>query len=457
MVCEIERTAIFFNRPQSKMIDIDLVTIKLSQEEKNILESKQGGTLQKVLETVVLFGEALGAEMLVDIEGPGHFVIPWSSPGISPPIEMLEELVKAGLKTKCGFTLDPRPPLDFENLGLSPEEEQAIQKMYQNQARYDALMFQLGLRDKDAYTCNPYQLEVGNIPERGTILAWSESACAVFANSVLGARTNRNGAIMDLLTNIVGKTPLAGLLTDEGRRATWLIEVNTSKIPNPQLLGAAIGRKVQADVPYLVGLDKFLNPEIDPPTIDYLQDMGAMCATYGAVGLYHVENITPEAIDYGSDLLVPEYKTYQIDDQELEAMIDIYPKRWKEKESRPEKCFIGCPHVSLRQLNWWAEKLQNALEKHGKDQVAVETIICSAPQILDKLKADKTTFEQLKRAGVKFSASCCESIFETGLNAGYPIVTNSLKLRAYTTAHFIPDEALVDVLVRGQIGGKNRG
>ena len=252
------------------MTDLENLKIKLTQEERDILRGKQGPTMQKVMVTVVLYGEALGAERLVDIEGEGHFVIPWASPGIAPPLEMLDELVAAGLKTKYPFTLDPKAPLDFENLHLSPEQEQLVEQTYRDQARYDERMLQLGLRDTDAYTCNPYLPEVGNIPKRGTILAWSESACAVFANSVLGARTNRNGAIMDLLSNIVGKTPLAGLLTDEGRRAAWLVEVRTAELPPPQLLGAAIGLKVLEDVPFIVGLDCLLGSGLSEETLDYL-------------------------------------------------------------------------------------------------------------------------------------------------------------------------------------------
>jgi predicted aconitase len=389
------------------MTNLENLKINLTQEERDILRGKRGPTMQKVLLTVVLYGEALGAERLVDIEGEGHFVIPWASPGIAPPLEMLDELVAAGLKTKYPFTLDPKAPLDFENLCLRPEQEQALKQMYRDQARYDERMLQLGLRDTDAYTCNPYLPEVGNIPERGTILAWSESACAVTANSVLGARTNRNGAIMDLLSNIVGKTPLAGLLTDEGRRATWLVEVRTAKLPHPQLLGAAIGKKVLEDVPFIVGLDCFLGSGLSEETLrqpfdgaqdkaqgrllrqaqgrllrqaqgrllDYLQEMGAACATYGAVGLYHVENITAEAVDQGTDLLVPDHATYVIDDQELQDLMASYPVMWADKEATPEKCYIGCPHLSLRQLYWWTDKIHNTLQARRQSQLAVETTI----------------------------------------------------------------------------------
>jgi len=435
------------------MTDLENLEIKLTQEEWDVLQGRQGPILQKVMETVVLYGEALGAERLVDIEGDGHFVIAYAIPGIAPSLEMLDELVAAGLKTKFPFTLDPKPPLDFENWWLSPEQVQLLKQMYHDQERYDEKMLQLGLRDSDACTCTPYLPQVGNIPQRDAILAWSESACAIFANSVLGARTNKNGAIMDLMCGIVGKTPLAGLLTNEGRRATWLIEVNTEKLPPPQLLGAAIGRKVLADVPFIVGLDRFLGSGLNIETRDYLHEMGAACATAGAVGLFHVENITPEAIDYGRDLLVPDYKTHFINDQQLQDLLVSYPVMWADKDAKPEKCFIGCPHLSRQQLNWWADRIHSILQARSQSQLAVKTTFCAAPQVLREFKTDVKAYERLESAGVKLSVGCPMQLFDNDLSAGEAIVTNSNKLRAYTTARFFPDEELVEILVSGELGG----
>jgi predicted aconitase len=435
------------------VISLENLKIKLTQEERDILRGKRGPTMQRVMKTVALYGEALGAERLVDIEGDGHFVIAYAIPGIAPSLEMLDELVAAGLKTKFPFTLDPKPPLDFENWWLSPEQVQLLEQMYQDQERYDEKMLQLGLRDSDACTCTPYLPQVGNIPKRGDILAWSESACAIFANSVLGARTNKNGAIMDLLCGIAGKTPLAGLLTDEGRRATWLIEVNTEKLPLPQLLGAAMGRKVLADVPFIVGIDRFLGSGLNMETRDYLHEMGAACATAGAVGLFHVENITPEAIDYGRDLLVPNHKTHFINDQQLQDLLASYPVMWTDKDAKPEKCFIGCPHLSLQQLYWWTEKIHSTLQAQARRQLPVKTTICAAPQVLQKFKSDAKACEKLESAGVKLSVGCPMQLFDNDLSAKEAILTNSNKLRAYTTARFFPDEELVEILVSGELGG----
>jgi len=434
------------------MIDVEDLTIELTDEERDILNGNRGATLRKVMETVVRYAEALGAKRLVDIEGPGHFVIPWASPGIAPPLEMLDELAEAGLETTYPFTLDPCSPLDFEPLDLTEAQQQLVLEMYSDQAPYDRRLLQLGLRDPDAYTCNPYLPEVGNIPKEGTILAWSESACAVFANSVLGARTNRNGAIMDLLSNLVGKTPLTGLLTDEGRRATRLVQIETAELPHPQLLGAALGRLVLADVPYIVGLDRFLGPGLSDATRDYLQEMGAGCATYGAVGLFHVENITPEAVAQGRGLLDPKSTTDVIDDRVLGDLMSSFPKMWSVEGAQPERCFIGCPHLSLQQLNRWSAEIHRALEACGRSRLAVDTLICTAPGVLDEFKTDVRAYDLMIDAGVKLGVTCPETLFEGGVIGDAKVVTNSTKLRAYAPAAFFEDHELLEIMVSGEVG-----
>lgn len=129
--------------------------------------------------------------------------------------------------------------------------------MYSKQDFYEAQLDKLGLLEKDAFTCTCYMDEVGNTPGLGDVLSWSESSAVVYANSVLGARCNRNSGIIDLMGSVVGFVPYFGLLTDEGRKADWIVEIRTTKKPEAQLLGSAVGMKVMEDVPYIVGLDKW--------------------------------------------------------------------------------------------------------------------------------------------------------------------------------------------------------
>ena len=143
--------------------------------------------------------------------------------------------------------------------------------MYSKQEYYEGQLEKLGLVEKDAFTCTCYMDEVGNTPKQGDILSWSESSAVVYANSVLGARCNRNSGIIDLMGSVVGYVPHFGLLTDDGRKARWIVEIRTAKKPEAQLLGSAIGMKVMEDVPYIVGLDRWLGT-LDEGTKAYLKD-----------------------------------------------------------------------------------------------------------------------------------------------------------------------------------------
>jgi len=423
----------------------------LTKDEQEILDGKKGTTLQKIMKTMVLYGEALEADKFVDIEWGGHFSIPFALPATGARLEMLDELVSAGLKTKHPFTLDPRVPFDFEIPGLTLEQKKEFMGMLVDQPAYDEQMLELGLRDKDAYTCTPYFQEVGNIPPKGAVLAWSESSCVVYANSVLAARTNRNAAVLDILSNIVGKTPLTGLLTDEGRRATWRIEVKTQQLPNPQLLGAAIGTKVMEGIPFITGLDQFLSPELNPETIDFLKEMGAACASIGAVGLFHVEGVTPEAVESGKGLLTDDYRTCTIDDDLLDALFVSYPVMWEDKRAKPEKCMIGCPHLSLRELYWWNDNIDKALKAAGKDRVAIETVICAAPQVINKFKEDQEAYARFELTGAILSNICIEAYMNNQLCARDAVVTNSNKFRTFTPARMFLDQELIQIIVNGEI------
>ncbi len=115
-------------------------------------------------------------------------------------------------------------------------------------------------------------------------------------------------------------------------------------------MGSAIGLKVMEAVPYITGLERFLDTEINPDVQAFLKDMGAATASNGAVGLYHVENVTPEAKDLGEKLLAKGYQTYVIDDAELERVHASYPVLWKDLNAVPKRIFIGCPHLNRSQF-----------------------------------------------------------------------------------------------------------
>ncbi|MCH3963528.1 MAG: aconitase X catalytic domain-containing protein [Clostridium sp.] len=429
--------------------------MELTHEEKEILEGKKGEVMRKALKSVVLYGKAFGAKRLLDIDGPVHLVTSFGMVGLDTVFDMMDEIIGAGIRTKEPFTVDPRP-IDYENVECNEVQKKVFGVLYSNQERYETQLKKLGIKNDNAFTCTCYMPEVGNRPEKGQIISWAESSAVVFANSVIGARTNRNSGIIELLCGIVGKVPEFGLVTDKGRRAKWVIQVKTSKLPNAQVLGSAIGMKVVEDVPYIIGLDKFLGKGMNNTTMDYLKDMGAASASNGAVGLYHVENITPEAVEEGRELLEKEYNTYVVDDNEIRNIIESYPVLWENMNARPAVCFIGCPHLSIDQIYDWSDKISSALDKKEKSKVELNTVLSAAPDVISKFRSDEKAYKKLTDMGVHLTYICPLMYMSNPECSKQPVITNSNKLRTYSKARFLLDQDVLYAIVNGDIKGAEK-
>ena len=419
--------------------------MRLTAEEKGILEGKEGKTKAKIMQTLVEFGEVFGAKKLVKVTANGHLVTSFGIGLLKPVYRIMDEIIDAGLKTKYPFTVDPRP-IDYKNVKCGLLDKLIFSKiMYAQQKHYEEQLPKIGLRNKDSFTCTTYLSQVGNVPKYGDILSWAESSAVVFANSVLGARCNRNSGMLDIFGAILGKVPEFGLLTDEGRKATWKIELKTKTLPEAQILGSAIGMKVMEEVPYIVGLDKFLGKELNDDVISYLKDFGAATASNGAVGLYHIENLTPEAKKMGKALMVENAKTYVIDDKELERVYKSYPIMWKNQNAKPSLCFIGCPHLSLGQLKNWTKLIEENLQKSGRNKVAVRTIMTCAPDVLKEFEKTEE-YKKLLSYKVKISSICPLMYTNNPIAGGKPIITNSNKLRTYSKARYYKDQDIVKII-----------
>lgn len=422
--------------------------MKLTSEQEAILNGSKGDTMAKVMETLVRYGELFGADEMVPVTSKyNHLVTSFGLKALTPVYDLMEKLISAGAVSSQKFSADPRP-LD-KNVPSSLLQDFVFNKfMYTRQDYYENQLKKLGLMDSDAFTCTCYMDEVGNTPNYGEILSWSESSAVVYANSVLGARCNRNSGIIDLMGSIVGYVPSFGLLKDEGRKADWIIEIKTTKKPEAQLLGSAIGMKVMEDVPYIKGLDKFLGGKLDDAAKTYLKDFGAATASNGAVGLYHVENITPEAVKLSDNLIKENAKVYVIDDAELKRVYDSYPIIWKNKNAKPKLCFMGCPHMSLEQLTSWTEKVEAALKSAGNQKVVIPTVFTAAPAVLKKFNSTPYA-ERLKRTGVITSYICPLMYMNNPLSTKMPVITSSNKLRTYTSARYYTDDEILTEITGG--------
>jgi len=423
------------------------VKMQLSSEQLAVLNGSKGDVMAKVMKTLVMYGETFGATHMVPVTAKyGHLVTSFGLSVLKPVYALMDQLIEAGIQSAQGFSVDPRP-LD-KHVPASFVQNLFFKIMYSKQKDYEAQLQKLGLKDSDAFTCTCYMDQVGNIPEKGEVLSWAESSAVVYANSVLGARCNRNSGIIELFGSIAGCVPYFGLLTDAGRKATWVVEVKTTKTPEAQLLGSAIGMKVMEDVPYIKGLSEFIGTSLNDDTKAYLKDMGAATASNGAVGLYHVDNLTPEAVELKDSLIAPDAKVYVIDDAELGRVKDGYPCIWKDADAQPKLCFVGCPHLSLPQLKQWTQRLDASLKAAGRAKVGVPTVFTAASGVLAEFEKTPEA-QRLKAMGVVASYICPLMYMNNPMCGKMPVVTNSNKLRTYTSARYFTDDEILTLISKG--------
>ncbi len=422
----------------------------LTPEQQAMLNGEQGEIMAKIVRTLVMYGDAFGAERMVPVTSQyGHTVISFGLEVMKPVYDLYDQIIAAGIPEGQKFTADPKP-LD-PKVPSSLLEDIVFKKiMYTQQERYEEQLRKLGITNDDDYTCTCYLEQVGNLPKKGDVLSWAESSAVVYANSVLGARCNRNSGMIELMGSIAGFVPEFGLLTDVGRKATWVVEVKCKHKPEAQLLGSAIGMKVMEEVPYVKGLDRWLGNELNEEARSYLKDFGAATASNGAVGLYHIEGLTPEAVEEGEQLIAEGAQVYVIDDEELQRVKDAYPVIWKNPEARPQMAFVGCPHLTLQQLKDWTDKLGDELRKTGRSKVAVPTVFTASTPVIKEFEQTMDAY-RLKKYGVVLSYICPLMYMNNPLCKKKAVITCSNKLRTYTSARYYTEDEILHIISGGRV------
>ncbi|MCR5577111.1 MAG: aconitase X catalytic domain-containing protein [Oscillospiraceae bacterium] len=417
----------------------------LTPEQQAILDGARGETMARVMQTLVAYGEAFDAERMVPVTGEyGHTVISFGLGIMKPIYELYDKILSENEVSRQPFSADPRP-VDKKNVPANFLQNIVFDFMYSQQKRYEEQMKRFGIMSDDAYTCTCYLPQVGNTPKEGEVLSWAESSAVVYANSVLGARCNRNSGIIELFGSIAGCVPEFGLLTDEGRKADWVVELRTEKLPDAQLFGSAVGMKVLEQVPYVKGLDRFLGTELTDAACAYLKDFGAATASNGSVGLYHIENLTPEAKAQGESLIREGAPVYVVDDAEIERVKNSYPCIWKDLNAKPKLCFMGCPHMTLSQLIEWTQRVEASLGEAGQKKVVIPTVFTAAPAVLRAF--EETEYSgRLKRTGVVTSSICPLMYMNNPLCKSMPVITSSNKLRTYSSARFYPEAEILRMI-----------
>jgi predicted aconitase len=236
-------------------------------------------------------------------------------------------------------------------------------------------------------TCTPYL--IGNLPRYGEHVAWSESSAVTFANSVLGAKTNREGGPSALAAAFVGKTPCYGLHLDENRVPDIHVEVKAElvKLSDWGALGYAIGKKAENKIPYITGIKE--------AETDELKSFCASVVTYGAKPLFHMKGITPAS----ETVRIPE-ETVTIEPDDVKNAYDNI----NDQVSEIDFVCVGCPHCSIKEIAQIADLLR------GK-RVAEKSELWVATSRTAKQLSDKRGYTAvIEAAGGKFACDTCMAV-----------------------------------------------
>ncbi len=352
--------------------------MNLTKQEQRMLDGEEGYAVRKSMEILVALGDIYGAENLIKVGSVQVAGVSYHNLG-DAGLEFLNELSKDG-RVRVLTTLNPAG-MDLENwrqLGISEEFAAKQNQVIEAFERMGILV---------SCTCTPYL--IGNLPRFGEHVAWSESSAVTFANSVLGAKTNREGGPSALAAAFVGKTPKYGLHLDENRKPDIHVEVEASltKLSDWGALGYAIGKKAENKITYISGV-----AEAD---VDELKSFCASVVTYGAKPLFYMEGITPaaESVQKPKDSVT-------IGESELKDAYDNI----NDQVSNIDLVCVGCPHCSIKEIAEISDLVQ------GK-KVAENTEFWVATSRTAKQLADKRGYTQvIEAAGGKFACDTCMAV-----------------------------------------------
>jgi hypothetical protein len=390
----------------------------LTKEEDGILRGDSGPVPAKCMQLLVKLGEIYGASKMIDVSSCQAAGVSYKSIG-DPGLEFLNGFVEEGAKVKVPTFLNPAG-MDMEcwqSMNVKPEFAKKQKEIIDAFAKMGIIT---------TCSCTPYLF--GNLPRFGEHIAWSESSAISFANSVIGARTNREGGFSALASAITGKTPEHGLHLDENRLPGIQIDISAelADMADFGALGYFVGHAVKNKIPFFNGVKKCKTED--------LKNLGAAMAASGSVALYHIQGITPESRNFEPNSL---HDKIFFGKEELE-------KSYNDMSDceEPDLIVLGCPHASIIELEALAHLLK------GK-KLKKEFWVCTSRAM--KTWSDKMGFtKDIVSAGAKLVCDTCmvvSPLEETGHKC---IGTNSGKAAKYIPGfckkkvYFAPLKKLVE-------------
>ena len=367
----------------------------LTKEEERIYNGEYGWTKQICMKILVKLGELFGASRLIPIELAHVSGVSYKTLG-EAPTDFLESLASTSEKVSVEATLNPQS-FDLKHL-----KERLPGNLVKAQLKLCEIFDKLGF--EPSFTCTPYYIKT---PRKGAHLAWAESSAVVYANSVLGAWTNREGGPSALAAAIIGKTPNCGIHKAANRKPKILVEVEASLKNEADYgaLGIFLGKILEDKIPLIKGLKN--------PLAEDLKQLGAAMASAGMVNMFHYRDNAVEAKQH--------------------EKITVEPKNIKEtiaelttaSKSKPDLVFVGCPHCSTREIR----RIANMIGA-GKVKDDVEFWVCTSRFVKEKAK---TFVQKIEASGAKVLTDTCAVVTWTDKLGIKTIMTNSAK-----TAHYAP-------------------
>ncbi|TFG33903.1 DUF521 domain-containing protein [Candidatus Thorarchaeota archaeon] len=349
------------------------MVLELTIEEKEMLDGKHGKATRKAMEIITTLGEIYGARRLIPVSSVQIAGVSYDNLGESG-LEYLSEMAEDG-QTRVLTTLNPAgmDMIEWKKHGINSEFAEKQQRVVDAFEKMGVVT---------TCTCTPYL--IGNLPHFGEHIAWAESSAVCFANSVIGAFTNREGGPSAIAAALTGRTAEYGLHFEENRTAQVKYEVRvTLKDTNDfGLLGQVIGTRTGKTIPYIAGVSRASSEE--------LKSFCASIATYGGVAIFHMEGITPN-------------RTTIPDKIEIITEEDLQSARMQLDDEDAEIDFIsvGCPHASIKEIAQIAKMLDGKTVTEGK------TVWITTAKPTKDLAVKMGYYDTIERAGAFLVADAC--------------------------------------------------
>lgn len=416
--------------------------LSLTHEEEAMLAGAEGPGVKRAMEIVAALARIYGAADLVPVRHVQIAGVSYKNLG-DAGVEFLSHWAAEGARVRVPTTLNP--------MGMERGKWQrwGIQPSFATPQLSVIDAFE-AMGVTPTMSCTPY-LFPGYKPGRGDALAWAESSAVAFANSVIGARSNREGGPSALAAAIVGRTARYGYHLDENRRANWIVEVKApvKSVADFGALSYTVGKAVGNGVPWFADLAEALPPlpadlTLGGPAGDRLKTLGAGLAAYGAVAVYHIAAYTPEAVDAGPALIRPDARRLVI-----ESLEDAYRVMDADPELRKiDLVTIGCPHASLTEIEQVADYLR------GK-RLATRLWVTTG-ELTRQAAAERGYVDVIEAAGGEVVADTCAVVAPMRMLDVRTMATNAGKMACYAPMHsgvkmrFGDVERCLDAAVTGE-------